>query len=684
MRRIIRNVLRTGQESDVWPVALLLFAVLVPAVCLLWFMSAAMRNERLAARQKLADAYRVQLSASQTRLQQHWKETVAELEKLVATTPAPAAFARCVQSGLVDSVVLFNELGHISYPNTPCAIGSDFGDLEPKWQEASRLEHGRKHLEAAKRYDALARETTNVHAAARAFQAQARCLVQAGQTHAVIQLVNEVFGSERYRGAADPQGRLIAANAELMALELITNWNLPAFRSIARRLEARLTDYENPVLAAPQRRFLMKQRQGLSPGEMEFPTLAAEQLAAAVSGSQHPAALMPAYPLTPSLSDSGGEGDRRAGQGTASGKFTLQRSGFPDLWQFAAARGRVLALIRTDKLLAVARAVMASEDPLPDVKVTLVPPDVDAADAFVTLHVGEQMPGWRLALSLQNREFFEAGAGRRTTAYLWTAILVVAAVGVLTVIAARLMRRRMALARLKNDLAATVSHELKTPLSSMRVLVETLLDSPAWDEQKTREYLRLIAQENNRLSRLIQNFLTFSRMERKKHTFHFLVLSARSIVDAAVESMRGHFDAPGCRLEVQIEDNLPPVMADADALAAALINLLENAYKYSEEIKHIVLRVRAENSSVIFAVTDNGMGIPPRERRRIFQPFYQVDERLSRQGSGCGLGLSIVQFIATAHHGSVSVESQPGCGSTFTICIPAAPAAASFGKEVVA
>src|SRR5206468_5490556 len=132
---------------------------------------------------------------------------------------------------------------------------------------------------------------------------------------------------------------------------------------------------------------------------------------------------------------------------------------------------------------------------------------------------GEQIPGWRLALSLADREFFDATTGRQTALCLWTAIFVVAGMGVLAVIAVRLLRRQAALARLKNDLAATVSHELKTPLSSMRVLVDTLLDSEKIGEQRAREYLQLIAQENDRLSRVIQNFLTFSRLERKKHTF---------------------------------------------------------------------------------------------------------------------------------------------------------------------
>src|SRR6185436_16754548 len=133
-----------------------------------------------------------------------------------------------------------------------------------------QFEQMRRHLEAANLYDALARKTTNIHAATRALQAEARCLAQAGHN-------DEAFGSERYRHIADPQGRLIAANAELMALELMTNRSSPRFQAIARRLAARLNDYENPVLAAPQRRFLMAEVQRLSPEKMDFPTFAAEQ-----------------------------------------------------------------------------------------------------------------------------------------------------------------------------------------------------------------------------------------------------------------------------------------------------------------------------------------------------------------------------------------------------------------------
>jgi signal transduction histidine kinase len=205
----------------------------------------------------------------------------------------------------------------------------------------------------------------------------------------------------------------------------------------------------------------------------------------------------------------------------------------------------------------------------------------------------------------------------------------------------------------------------------MRLLVDTLLNAPSLHEPTAREYLQLIATENRRLSRLIDNFLAFSRMERNKHAFDFAATAPSQIVDSAAAAVHERFQPPDCRFQAQVAPDLPAITADADALVTALINLLDNAYKYSGDLKEITLRVEARHGNVTFAVSDNGIGLAPRETKRIFKRFYQVDQRLARTGGGCGLGLSIVRFIVTAHRGTVWVESEPGRGSTFIISIPA-------------
>ncbi len=229
----------------------------------------------------------------------------------------------------------------------------------------------------------------------------------------------------------------------------------------------------------------------------------------------------------------------------------------------------------------------------------------------------------------------------------------------------------MQLARLKNDLVANVSHELKTPLTAMRALVDTLLETERLDERITREYLRLVAAENARLSRLIDNFLTFSRLERNRFSFQFERVRPEHIIEGAIAALGERIHAPGCALESHVAKNLPDVRGDADALVTALLNLLDNACKYTGDDKRIAVRAEANNGSVRFAVADNGIGLAARETRRVFARFHQADRRLSRSVAGCGLGLSIVQSIVEAHRGTIKVTSEVGEGSTFTMEIPA-------------
>ena len=630
-----------GRPSGSWLMLLLLLAVLVPSVCLLWFMNQAVRNERLAVRQRLVDAYRVSLSVMQNQLEAHWRQTATELDLEADQLAPPALFAKQVRAGLADAVICLDAAGNVAYPSPASAPRQEARDAS--WTKAEGLGSSNP-VEAAAAFARLAGQATNADLAARALQAQARCLARAGKTEAAIPVLTGPLEEERYRHATDAQGRLLVPNAELMALELLKHTAPDRAHATLERLKTRLLDYDDPALSSPQRRFLMREVQRLFPEQTFSPLLAAEDLAAR-------------------FLEAGPVHDREP---------LLRPTALPGVWQFASTRGRVVTLHQTEALLGRMRGGIASQLMPADVSLAVLPPGKEFEQSLLTLLAGATLPQWRLALSLNDQRLFDTAAKQRIASYVWIGVLMFATVIVLAAGALRLVRRQMALTQLRNDLVANVTHELKTPLSSMRLLVDTLLNSQPLHEQTAREYLQLIAQENLRLSRLIDNFLTFSRMERNKYAFGFKEVPVTAIVEGAITAVRERFNAPGCQFETHIAPDLPSVVADPDALVTAVVNLLDNAYKYSGEEKQITLSASAENGSVFFAVKDNGIGLSPRDTKRIFKRFFQVDQRLSRNGGGCGLGLSIVKFIVTAHHGNVRVESQPGRGSTFTISLPRA------------
>jgi signal transduction histidine kinase len=212
----------------------------------------------------------------------------------------------------------------------------------------------------------------------------------------------------------------------------------------------------------------------------------------------------------------------------------------------------------------------------------------------------------------------------------------------------------------------------------MRVLVDGLLADRALEPVKTREYLEMMATENARLSRLLENFLTFSRLERRRHQFVFRDVHAAEVVRGAVGAVRDRIP-PGTELDVDIDPDMPALTADPDALGTALVNLLDNALKYTAAEKRIRVHVFRDGGYIAFTVEDNGIGIPGREQRRIFRRFYRVDQRLASETSGVGLGLSIVDMIVRAHGGTVSVRSEAASGSTFTVRVPCGPEASAAG-----
>ncbi len=234
----------------------------------------------------------------------------------------------------------------------------------------------------------------------------------------------------------------------------------------------------------------------------------------------------------------------------------------------------------------------------------------------------------------------------------------------------RAIAREAKLAELKAGFVSNVSHEMKTPLSLIRVFAETLELGRVTDPSKLHEYYRVIHNESRRLTQLIENVLDFARMEAGRKKYQFANGDVAQIVSDVLRPYEDHIRSSGFALSVEVEESLPKVLVDAEAVSQAVLNLVDNAMKYSPDRKHLSIRVWKSNDDVAIQVADQGMGIPESEHRRIFEKFYRVNTGLVHDTKGSGLGLTLTNHVVEAHSGRIEVDSRPGSGSRFTIFLP--------------
>jgi len=237
--------------------------------------------------------------------------------------------------------------------------------------------------------------------------------------------------------------------------------------------------------------------------------------------------------------------------------------------------------------------------------------------------------------------------------------------GVIAIIDDVSERRR--LEEVRRDFVANVSHELKTPMGALGLLAETLLAET--EPEVSRRLAQRIHSEAFRISRIIDDLLDLSRIENEESPPRDPVL-VNLVMAEAVERVRAAAEQRD--VEIKLEEPSPPVavLGDRRQLTSALYNLLENAVKFSYEGGIVEFTGTVDGDDIVVAVADKGLGIPTRDLERIFERFYRVDHGRSRSTGGTGLGLSIVRHVANSHHGSVSVESREGEGSTFTLRLP--------------
>jgi len=290
--------------------------------------------------------------------------------------------------------------------------------------------------------------------------------------------------------------------------------------------------------------------------------------------------------------------------------------------------------------------------------------------AVVELPFAETVSQWRLRVAQRDADTQDA-RGRRTVIDF---VLIGLALAVITsgmAILLYAMRRERKANELKSDFISNVSHELKTPLSIISMFGEMLAAGRVKTPAQATEYAEVIWRESVRLARLIDNVLDFAKIERGVDIYEFAQGDVGEIVARAVELSTHRLNAAGMTCTADIAPELPPARVDGNALTLAVLNLIDNAIKYAADGKLIEVTTRAEGERILVSVRDHGPGIEADEHERIFERFYRARAVRLKPIRGSGIGLALVERIASAHHGGVEVDSAPGQGGTFTLWLPA-------------
>ncbi len=298
----------------------------------------------------------------------------------------------------------------------------------------------------------------------------------------------------------------------------------------------------------------------------------------------------------------------------------------------------------------------------------------DWSKPFVAAEIGQILPRWEVAAYLLDPASLDESARiARLTLWLITLILL-GAVGVGSILVMRSVTYEMRLATQKTDFVSNVSHELKTPLTSIRMFSELLERTERHDGERVREYSRVIGRESARLGRLINRLLDFSRLDRGEYKLDKERLDLKQLVEETVANHRMQMESEGLEAEVRVPTDDVFIEADSDAIAQVLLNLLSNAEKYAASGGEIGVELSREKSDMArIEIRDRGPGIKKSNQRRIFDKFYRADESMNSGIEGSGIGLALCQQILELHGGSIAYSRREGGGSVFTVELPLAP-----------
>jgi two-component system phosphate regulon sensor histidine kinase PhoR len=289
---------------------------------------------------------------------------------------------------------------------------------------------------------------------------------------------------------------------------------------------------------------------------------------------------------------------------------------------------------------------------------------------FVETRFPNTLYKWLLQLVPRNYTELEHEVRNQRRTILFFIVLSMSLIFISLAVIYGAWRRDRQLRQLKENFISNVSHELKTPLSLIRMFSEILVMGRVASDEKKVEYYRIIHSESDRMTRLINNLLDFANLVRGIEHKHFEKTNIAHIVTKALEAYRYEAQKDGFQLNLQVDSDIPDSFADPNAIAMAFLNLLDNSVKYSGDQRQIDVRIGKNNGFVNLSVIDRGLGIPAAEQPKVFDQFYRGSEPAVRKVRGSGIGLAIAKHVAEMHGGEILVASEPGKGSTFTLRIP--------------
>jgi signal transduction histidine kinase len=336
-------------------------------------------------------------------------------------------------------------------------------------------------------------------------------------------------------------------------------------------------------------------------------------------------------------------------------------------------RTLAFAFNREATLIELARVATRLADLDPDLSVAIVPTDAETPSSAVLRNSLAFLPFHEIRVYATDPAALQAARRRRTATRVAIIVLAIVTSLIGMAVTLRYVTKELETARVKTDFAANVSHELRSPLTQIRLKAEALQLDLTVDEQDRRAHYDAIVREAERLSRLIDNVLDFASIERGAKKYLFRPEDPVALLTTTVDSNLASLRAAGMEVEVSIPDDLPVIWIDREAMSQVFTNLISNAIKYGSTGRWFGLKAKNTSAGIEIQIEDKGIGIGPEDRARIFEDFYRSADPAVRRMKGTGIGLTIVRYIVEAHGGQISVESTPGQGTKFVITLPHKP-----------